>query len=326
MNLVSKKDNYLTGIALGELNRGNDYIYNDILPRLTTPKQKFKIPTIGDGHYEVVNSNSVCCTPYLNVHCEDVEFVEGKIGKRALKKETCDDEKREHDGELPMPWEDYLTTQLVHKMRVSLEAEVSNLLFSNTDVPETILPIPYTDYGVTNGNCNTDPSLDALNICDNISLSCGNEANVAVMNYRVWKILRRHPAMIKQYCCEIRGSTVPAGLKYLQDNEIAAALGVERILVSRARYLPTKGAQKEYIIPNDIMYYYAPDSANMIDNSFGYKLTLEGENNFDGELSVRKKLDPSKDDDDCVKILLDGYIDWLITNFECAHIVRGAIQ
>jgi hypothetical protein len=124
-----------------------------------------------------------------------------------------------------------------------------------------------------NDYVNSDPLAKFETAIAAIEDAVGVEPDTAIMNSKVRRILRRHPAIIEF----IRGKVQP-GAK-LNDSELAEALGVERILVGGAKYNSAKEGQSDTLVNiwgNHIVFGVLPEKAQVGQVSAGYQVRLKG--------------------------------------------------
>jgi len=155
-------------------------------------------------------------------------------------------------------------------LQIGKEKSVADSLTSTSVVTQNVTlsgAAQFSDYA------NSDPLAKFETAIATIEDAVGVEPNTAIMNNKVRRILRRHPAIIEF----IRGKVQP-GAK-LNDSELAEALGVERILVGGAKYNSAKEGQTDVLANiwgNHIVYGVLPEKPQVGQVSAGYQVRLKG--------------------------------------------------
>lgn len=140
----------------------------------------------------------------------------------------------------------------------------TSIITQNTDLSAAT---QFDDYA------NSDPLSYFKTAHQTVEDAVGMAPNVAIMNAAVRRCLRFHPAIIEF----VRGKVQPGAR--LNDDELAAALDVDRILVGGAKYNSAKEGQTDALSNlwgNNIQFLVAPSKAEIGQISAGYYVTLKG--------------------------------------------------
>jgi hypothetical protein len=128
---------------------------------------------------------------------------------------------------------------LLRQLKLSHEARVNTLVFSGNTPFTTSDQAPASDYTQAN-IANTDVARDIAN-AKLVLGKLGYEANCVAMSADVFELIRRSPKLQNQFF----GVISDTGARLLGEQEIAAALGVQKLLVSRAA-INTAGKNKSF--------------------------------------------------------------------------------
>lgn len=145
---------------------------------------------------------------------------------------------------------------------------------------------------------------------------CGAVANVAILEYGVAEVLRYHPSLM-----DILGFKYarPGGLN---DQELALALGVKKVVIPNCMYNSAKEGQAavmSQVWGKNIVFAVIPDSAQKYQISLGYNITLEGS-------SPRKVYKEAKfNPPGATEILVEDEYDMFISDVTAAYLVKNAI-
>lgn len=143
---------------------------------------------------------------------------------------------------------------------------------------------------------------------------CGMAPNKATMSWEVFNVLRYHPKLLENF------KYVQSG--YLAEDQLALALGVDKILVGKPKYNSAKEGQSDVfasVWQKDITFMVAPDKAVPYQTSLGYWVKYEGS-------TPRKvyKYDGQNPPESTIILVEDEY-DFLISNAAAAYLVNDAV-
>lgn len=204
-----------------------------------------------------------------------------------------------------------LTTLLYIKKEYALASAITS---TGTITQNTTLAgiDQYNDYA------NSDPLDDALTAAATIRDAIGLPPNVAMMDWKVYKTLRYHPAFLKQLgYSEAR----PGGLS---GEELARAMDVERVLIANCVYNSAAEGQADVIAPiwgKDIVYAYCPATAAKNQMSLGYRVQLN-----DQKRSARAVYKyPIHNPPGSTGIIVQDNWDFFLSNVNAAYLIKNAI-
>lgn len=145
---------------------------------------------------------------------------------------------------------------------------------------------------------------------------CGMEANAAIMDYKVWDKLRWHPQMLDFLGFK---QNRPGGLSV---EELSKALGVDKIILAKARYNSAKEGQTDVFAPiwgKDIVFAVLPAKAVPYQVSLGYLVMPEGS-------TPRKTYKyVVNNPPESMGILVEDNYDILISNVYAGYLIKNAI-
>lgn len=163
---------------------------------------------------------------------------------------------------------------------------------------------------------NSDPIGVASTARETILNATGMMPNLAIMDIQVWNKLRFHPAMLDALGYKWAR---PGGLK---EDEMAVALGVDKVLYGQARYESAKEGQTSSLAAvwgKDIVFAIAPDSPQIMQKSVGYLVRPIGG-------SPRKVYKESLfNPPGATAVLVEDEYDMLISDAACAYLIKDAI-
>ena len=168
----------------------------------------------------------------------------------------------------------------------------------------------YSDY------LNSTPVNDFTAARAAVYAGCGVQPNVAWMSWDVWNVLRFHPQLLDALGFKFNR---PGGL---QMDELALAMGVEKVLVADAKYESAKQNQTSALLSiwgKNIWFGVIPDSAQPYQVSAGYRLGYMGEqprkvyktNNFNPPGST--------------KILVEDNYDHFLSTVTALYMIQNAV-
>lgn len=163
---------------------------------------------------------------------------------------------------------------------------------------------------------NSDPIDDFSTARAAVRAGCGALPNVAILDWAVFNKLRFHPQMLDALGFN---KNRPGGLK---ENEMAQALGVDKVIIPNAMYESAKEGQTSSLAAvwgKNIVFAVLPDSAKPYQVSLGYRIQLAGEQ----PRKVTKWDIPNPDG--AKSILVTDYYDMFLSNVLAAYLIKSAI-
>lgn len=161
---------------------------------------------------------------------------------------------------------------------------------------------------------------DVLGVCTTaqnaILDATGVLPNLAIMDVKLWKVLRYHPQLLDNLGFKWDR---PGGLK---EDEMAKALGVDQVLFGSARYESAKEGQSSSLAPvwgKNLHFLVSPAKAEIMQKSLGYLVRPSGTE--PRKVYKQANFNPPGS----TAILVEDEYDMLISDAACAYSVIGAI-
>jgi len=167
-----------------------------------------------------------------------------------------------------------------------------------------------------NDYTNSDPISKFIAAKKAVRDGCGAVANAVIMDYAVAEYLRAHPQLL-----DVMGFKFakPGGLT---DQELAKALGVQKVFIPNAMYNSAKEGQTDVLASvwgKNLVFAVIPDSAQKYQISLGYNIRLD-----DGQ--PRKVYKQSLfNPPGATEILVEDEYDMLISDATAAYLIKDAI-
>lgn len=163
---------------------------------------------------------------------------------------------------------------------------------------------------------NSDPVSILSTARSTIIDGCGQEANAAIMDVKVWDKLRFHPGILDALGYK---NNRPGGLT---ESELAQVIGVSKLFIAKARYNSAKEGQTDSLSPvwgKDIVLLVAPDAPQIGQQSTGYWVVPSGS-------SPRKVYKQSNfNPPGSTAILCEDEYDLLLSTVSSAYLIKSAI-
>ena len=257
----------LTGISVERSNLRTDFAADLVLPRVAVPKKndKFVIWTsIGNRKYGTGTSGvglrradrAEAARKSLAMSLTEYVTLESRLDV-----ELGDQERGNSDMDL----EGAAIRQGTDAVLVDRERRVADLV---TNASATNITNNTTLSGTTQWSdyTNSDPLGNLNTATETIRKAAHHEPNRIVMCGSVYKILRRHPALMAFH-------DMKAG--QLSEAQVAACLGFERLVIARATYDTQNEGQAtqagDYIWGDHVLVYYAPPAPSREEPALGYQ-------------------------------------------------------
>lgn len=291
-------DKLLTGVLMSF--RPVGFIADDIFAQIQHSQYTGKLGKLTNAHLRIQNTimGGKGAARRIDVIVRQTESFE--IDSHGLEGLVTP---RDRDNvEDPFDAEKEETETLGLVLQIGKEKSIADTLTNETIVTqyETL-----ADAAQFNDYANSDPLAKFEEAISAIEDGVGVEPNTAIMNRKVRRILRRHPQIIEF----VRGKVQP-GAK-LSDEELAEAMGVERLLVGGAKFNSAKEGQPDVlsnIWGNHIVFGVLPEKAQVGQISAGYQVRKKGSS----PRQVRKE--PTFNPPDSTKILCTDEYDMLLTS------------
>lgn len=302
-------DKLLTGVSSAYVPKG--YISEKLLPPIQSDNQTGKLAKYGTNHLRIEHSTKGGRGKYRRVEAitrstDSFTIVghglEGMVTKEDYKNvyDPYDPERDETLG---------LTTILWLEKEKALADSLGDtaVLTQNITLSGTS---QFSDY------LNSNPLNVFMTARSTVMSGCGVPANVAIMDWAVWNVLRFHPQILDSVGFK---DNRPGGLSI---DELAVALGVERVEVGMARYESAAEGQTSSLAAvwaKNIVFAVLPEKALPYQVSLGYEVRYRGE-------QPRKvyKWDVQNPPESKAILVEDNY-DQLLSNVAAAYLVKNAI-
>jgi hypothetical protein len=307
--MKAQVDKLLTGVSSAYIPKG--FICEEILPTIQSKQYSGLLGKYGTAHLRIENSVKGGRGKYRQVEARAYSttsyVIEGHGLEDFVSKEDYanveDPFDAERDGVMGV------TTMLwLEKEKILADSLMSTAIITqNTTLSGTS---QFSDYsnsdvlGVTTVAQNT--ILDAVGVLPNL----------AVMDIRTWKVLRYHPQLLDQLGFKWDR---PGGLK---EDEMARALGVDKVLFGSARYESAKEGQTTSLASvwgKGIVFMVAPDKAEIMQKSVGYLIRPTG--GQPRKVYKEANFNPPGSS----KILVEDEYDMLISEANCAYLIASAV-
>lgn len=162
---------------------------------------------------------------------------------------------------------------------------------------------------------NSDPIDDFSTARATIRAACGLPPNKAFMDWAVFNKLRFHPQMLDALGFK---QARPGGLN---EQELAIAMGVEKVLIAQAVYNSAVEGQSDSLAAvwgKHVVFAVCPDKAAPYQVSLGYQVGYEGESR---KVSKQALFNPPG----ATEILCWDSYDILISNLSAGYLIKDAI-
>jgi len=165
----------------------------------------------------------------------------------------------------------WLTQKALIRKDVQLAADAFALSIWATDITGTASTTSSTQVIQWNNFTSSNPIGDIENAKDVILMNTGQEGNIFVMGYKVFKILKQHPDIIDRV--KYTTSDVPT------EALLAKLFDFDEVIVAKAVYNKAGEGQTgvfNYITGNTALVLHRPDSAGVLVPTAGYQFHWEG--------------------------------------------------
>ena len=302
-------DKLLTGVSSAYVPKG--YISEQVLPTVQSKQYSGLLGKYGTNHLRIENSVKGGRGKYRQVETRvyttqqyliEGHGLEGFVSKEdyANVEEPFDAERDEVMGISTILW-------LEKEKALADTLNNSSVITQNTTLSGT---------GQFNDFANSDPIGVFATARSTILNSVGIMPNLAIMDIQVWNILRFHPQMLDALGYKWAR---PGGLT---EDEMARAIGVDKVLFGTARFEAAKEGQAsslQSVWGKSVIFAVAPDKPEIMQKSIGYLVRPTGsqprkvykESNFNPPGST--------------KVLVEDEYDMLISDAACGYGVYNAI-
>lgn len=306
---VAQIDKLLTAASNGYF--PNTYIADEILPVLKSKQTTGKLGKYGTDFLRIENSIISGEGKYRKIkpitRSTDSYSMEGHGLTDMVTQEDYD------NVDKPFEAENDTTLGLTHLLKIEREFSLASVL-GDTAILTQNLTLAGTDQW--SDYTNSDPMGDIVNALLAVVNGCGFGANKAIMDEAVAITISRHPAILDKL-----------GYKYnrtgaLTKQELALALGVDKVMISAVRYESAKEGQTSVIAPvwgKNIVFLYAPDVAMPRQKSLGYRIQR------DKKAPYKVYKNPVFNPPGAKDVLVENWYDDLLADVKCAYLLKAVI-
>lgn len=303
-------DKLLTGVSMKFVPKG--HISELLLPEIVVKQDTGKLAGYGSGHLRIINS-----------------IIRGRGKARQVEAVVRSSQSYEIEGhglEGMVTAADYRNVEEpydaerdeVNSITSILQLEKEKILADA--LSDTAVITQYTELSGTDqfsDKENSDPLAVFESARAEVADGCGEQPNVAWMDWRVKNVLKFHPQLLDLLGFKFNR---PGGLN---DQELAQALDVERVLIAGARYQPSVEGQADgdltAIWGKHLWFGVIPAAAAKEQNALGYRLSLSGQS---ARQVTKWAINNPRG---ATAVMVDDHYDFLIANAKCAYFVKNAI-
>lgn len=265
--LKAQVDKLLTNVSSALIPKG--YIAEDLLPFIGSKQSTGLLGKYGAQHLRIESSLKAGRGAYKRVESITRSTTSYAIVGHGLEGMVSAEDYK--NVELPYKAEEDevmgVTTMLWLEKEKSLADSLTStsVMTQNTTLTGTN---QYNDY------LNSDPIADFATARSTVRSGCGFAPDTAVMDWAVWNKLRYHPNLLDYLGYKYAR---PGGLK---EDEMAVALGVDKVLIAGSVYNSAQEGQTDVIAAvwgKNIVFGVFPDKAVPYQVSLGYIVGYEGQ-------------------------------------------------
>lgn len=307
--LQSLVDMLLTPVSAGYFPVG--YISEQVFPVVTSAQTTGKLGIYGKEFLRIENTVKAGAGKYRRVSVGVTSTTTYSIDGHGLEDiVTAEDYRNKLE---PFDAERDKVIGLTHMLWLEKEQVVATALTSTSTMTQNVTLSgvqQYSDF------LNSDPISDFATARSTIVNACGFMPNVAIMDVVVWNLLRFHPQILDAM-----------GFKWAQPggvslDQLAVAMGVDKILLGQARYNSSKEGQADTLAAvwgKHIVFAVIPEKAALMQQSLGYMMR------YDGEAPRKVYKFPSKNPPNANTVLVEDNYQALIRDVTCGYLIANAI-
>lgn len=302
-------DKLLTNVSSAYVPKG--FLCEEILPTIESKQYSGLLGKYGTNYLRIENSIKGGRGKYRQVETRiystqsyliEGHGLEGFISKEdyANVEEPFDAERDETMGVSTMLW-------LEKELNLANALNSTAVLTQNTTLAGTS---QFSDYA------NSDP----IGVCavarQTILNASGILPNLAIMDVQVWNQLRFHPALLDALGFKWAR---PGGIT---QDEMALALGVDKVLYGTARYDSSKEGQTTALTSvwgKGLIFAVAPDKPEIMQKSVGYLVRPTG--GQPRKVYKQSNFNPPGS----TALLVEDEYDMLISDTTCGYLIAGAV-
>ncbi len=290
------------------------FLSEEIFPVLNVKQQSGKIGKHSKDHLRIVNTVVVGAGKAPKIEISYATASTYYIDTHALRAQVTKEDYA--NVELPFKAEEDRTSALTILLKLSKEKALADTLADTAVVTQNVT---LSGTGQLSDYANSDPIGKFLTAREAVLEGCGFEPNVAWMDTKVAGRLAFHPGIL-----EALGYT-QARAGQLSPEELAKAMGVEKLLIGKAVYNSAHLGQTDAlgrVWGKHIWFGHIPKAAGLDQQSAGYHVKFAGEGSykvFKEAVSISNGMPTSTD------ILTTDDYDQVLTDVTCLYLIKNAI-
>jgi len=287
------------------------FVCEQILPVVTVKEKSGKLAGYGTAHLRIENTITGGRGQYRRVESvvrsQSTYYVDSHGLEDIVTPDDYDNVQEPYDAE-----ED-CALALANLLYLGKEKSLADALTSTSIITQNTTlsgTDQYSDF------LNSDPVEDFATARAAVKDGCGMAPNKAVMDWKVANKLRYHPQILDSLGFK---DSRPGGLTF---EELAQALGVQKVLIAEAMYESAKEGQTSSLASvwgKHIVFFHAPDIAMKRQVSLGYRVQLSRS----APRRVFKYDIPNPPGSK--GIICDDHYDQLLSKATAAYLIKDAI-
>jgi len=307
--LKAQVDKLLTNVSVAIKPEG--LISDLVLPEVQSAQTSGKLGKYGTSHLRIERSITGGRGQYRRIEAIARTSETYIIESHGLEGLVTEDDKR--NVEQPFEAENDEVFGITSIIALEKEKILADSLFSTSVITQNVTLSGSSKY---NDYLNSNPIAN-FNVARGTVLDgCGLEPNAAIVPWKVWNILRFHPAMLNALGFK---DNRPGGLT---KQELAVAMGVKEIFVPSAVYESAKEGQTsslQQVWGSSILFFRRPENnaPAKMQMSLGYQMRLTGRTRRVFKYPV---MNPPMS----TGIIVDDSYDYLISEAKAAYLIKDA--
>jgi len=287
------------------------YISEDLFPFIGVVQKTGKLGKYTNQHLRIESSYAGGRGKFRRVEMSIRQSSTYSIEEHGLEELVTADDYR--NVELPFDAEQDAVVGLTAQLWVEKEKVLADAL-ADTSVVSQNTSLSGTDQ--FSDRANSSPLDTFITARQTFRAGCGKAPDTAWMSWYTANILRYHPQLLDLLGFKFAR---PGGL---QDDELAKALGVKRILIADVNYNSAKEGQSDSLSDvwgKHIWFGVCPDKAAIRQVSAGYRLGLKGQ-------STRQVFKyPVYNPPEATSVLCRDSYQFLISNANAIYLIQNAV-
>jgi hypothetical protein len=302
-------DKLLTNVS--SMYQPEGFVSESFLPQLQSKQSSGKLGKYGNQHLRIQNTVAGGRGAYRRVEAITRSTTTFVIDNHGLEGLVTQDDYR--NVELPFRAEEDETLGLSLNLWLEKEQMLASTL---TDTGVMTNNVTLSGTGQFNDYANSDPLSKFSDARKSVRNGCGLPPNAAVMDWQIANVLAYHPAIL-----DALGFTKNRAGQ-LSPDELAKAMGIEKLFIAKAMYNSAKEGQTDVLSPvwgKDIVFAYVPDKAVPYQVSLGYYVVYEGKQ--PRQVTKFAVNNPPQS----TGIVVEDSYDMLLSNVGAGYVIKSAI-